>query len=466
MKTFLKFFGLILLVFVACSKEETPRFAVNPTTITIPCTGESETINVNSNLSWVIAGKSGWLELSSLSGTGDGLVIVSADENKVTKERTCKLTVMSVDGNFSQTVNIVQEGVEAELSVDRNVVTLSYEENASAQFSVRANSDWVLSFNKDWLEVKNTVSTTSGNTSVEIYAKSENFSDETRSTDITVSLVNDPSKNVVIKVTQDPALAPNCKITLSNVDIMDDGIAGDISFTQEVVGYIELYCEATVVNTLPLNLLYQVVSENGSMCEKKYDFFWSPNDLEIQKEYVYCVVPYNSKGKFGKIETYRFTLPASTITKDAQFTMAQSESLWQIDVTRGPQCSKYYMFYYSGDNAIMWYDIVRNFNSAAFIHLAFKPYIKDHGDNYYINDARFTIPYNRPIFVTSWGLDDKGVYSSHLKWRYYPPTSNSFDSELQSSEKSEKSYYKGALKPDPEDLHKLMSEFRMVVMQR
>ena len=83
---------------------------VNPHYVLFSNQGGSATIEVSSNVEWIITGKGSWLDVSPTSGNGNAVINITAQPNESTFLRD---SYISIDGNglrTYQTVGVYQEG--------------------------------------------------------------------------------------------------------------------------------------------------------------------------------------------------------------------------------------------------------------------------------------------------------------------------------------------------------------------
>jgi hypothetical protein len=84
--------------------------SVSPTTVNVAAAANSSaTFNVSSNTSWTVTDDQAWLTATPASGSNNGTVTLTAQQNTSTSVRTAALTV-SATGVPSQTVTAIQSG--------------------------------------------------------------------------------------------------------------------------------------------------------------------------------------------------------------------------------------------------------------------------------------------------------------------------------------------------------------------
>ena len=144
----------------ACSdKEETDVFAskelsltmsLTPTVVDLPARGASQDITITSNTAWGAVSDVTWAKLSAASGTANGTLTVTLDDNTSTEPRTAIITFQY--GNTQQTVTITQAAATATLSATE--VTLAAK-SSSQDIKVTSNSIWSASTETSWIHIEN-----------------------------------------------------------------------------------------------------------------------------------------------------------------------------------------------------------------------------------------------------------------------------------------------------------------------
>jgi hypothetical protein len=101
----------VLIGFVVKANSGGPTLSVSPTSLSLAAAaGSSGTFNITSNTSWSVSDDQTWLSASPTSGSNNGTVTVTAQENTSDLARTGTVTV-SGTGVSSQTVTVTQSGV-------------------------------------------------------------------------------------------------------------------------------------------------------------------------------------------------------------------------------------------------------------------------------------------------------------------------------------------------------------------
>lgn len=117
----------------------------------VPVAGNSYTISFATNTTWNAETTSDWCKLSTTSGSGDGSITVTIDENKTYgNNRMATVLVRAADKVIS--FNFTQEYPAAQFSLDKNVVEVSSLNSDYISVFVTSNCNWRLKQSEyyDW----------------------------------------------------------------------------------------------------------------------------------------------------------------------------------------------------------------------------------------------------------------------------------------------------------------------------
>jgi hypothetical protein len=124
--------SLVIYVAVSCKKKEdiTPQLSISVTTISIAAAANStDTFSIASNTSWTAASSQSWLTVDPVSGSKDGKVTLTVQQNADTMSRTATVTV-SAKGTTSQTLTVTQT------SIYKKSLTLAATTNSADTFNI------------------------------------------------------------------------------------------------------------------------------------------------------------------------------------------------------------------------------------------------------------------------------------------------------------------------------------------
>ncbi|MEO9569849.1 MAG: polysaccharide lyase family 7 protein, partial [Polaribacter sp.] len=116
MKLLYNFFSSLVFSFLlfSCSKDSTVVEVSDNLSLSIltefSANEESQTIAVTSNLNWTVVNDLSWLSILPPSGSNNGTIFVSAEENTSYSERSGKITIKG--GSISKVITIEQSGKE------------------------------------------------------------------------------------------------------------------------------------------------------------------------------------------------------------------------------------------------------------------------------------------------------------------------------------------------------------------
>ena len=171
--------------------------------IDIAATETSWQVKVVADCPWEVTAvdNSGWqdLSISPRSGEGNGILVISTEQNHTSQDRTAVIT-LTTKGGLQQKVTIHQTRSSADLQISQN--TFDFNDAASTQtLKVTCNTNWSIvgMTGNDWLELGQTSG--NGNAEIPITVK-ENFDDGERTVVLTVSAGNLGDNQFDCRITQ------------------------------------------------------------------------------------------------------------------------------------------------------------------------------------------------------------------------------------------------------------------------
>ena len=424
---------LVMCMAVLSSCKKDPELTVSTNQISFSADGESVNLKVKSNTDWIITGNPSWLTVSPSTGSENANVLVSAQQNSETTPRKCTLTISTDDAEVIQTINVEQEGMVGILKLSASEVSLEAAGGSEATFNITSNTDWSVSVADDsWLNVS--PKSGYGNSVIKVTAKSENWSDEKRSVALTFDI---EGKSVQATINQDPSLPANLRVSLSNMTLMSDGFACDLTFGSDAKGYKEAFFLKEEVETMTDRDIFNKLMENEEYSEKT-DYTYLPGWVDPETELVYCIAAYgndnNSDGthKYGPITIEYITTPSKTIEADMYLSSTYNSSRWTVTADRagsyGQRCDEFYYYAAEGDIAWILNYFADNCTYACLAHLFFKPMIaEDENDGYLYGPQTLTFTRTGDeFFCITWGIHrDTKQFSSELSnWIYWDLTSD------------------------------------------
>ena len=172
-------------------------------------TGSAATFDISSNTEWKISSAPNWLSISDTMGINNDSVILTAEANPNTVERTGLVTVSGL-GTPSQTITVTQ-APKPDLSVSSNVLSIGAQAGSTALLNITSNTDWTMNSGQEWL----TTSQSSGNGVGTLTLTAEaNPTNASREATVTFSADRVSSQTVI--VTQD-ASTPSGISNISSV---------------------------------------------------------------------------------------------------------------------------------------------------------------------------------------------------------------------------------------------------------
>ena len=119
--------------------------------MTIDKDGGSADITISCDVDWTVELEENWVSLSATTGTGDGIITVTAEPNTISEMRRANVTVVS--GSLSRRVIVTQEAGEDPVSISISPDSLFVSASGGLQhLSITANSDWrLVSSDEEWI---------------------------------------------------------------------------------------------------------------------------------------------------------------------------------------------------------------------------------------------------------------------------------------------------------------------------
>jgi len=136
---------------------------VDKTSLTFAAAGQSQTVTVSSNTSWVVLDSPSWINISKTSGNGDATITITASNNASTSSRSATIKVTQEGVTVGNTIVIEQNGK----SFDVSAQSLIFEDVASSKsIDITADENWQVQNSNPWISVSSMSG--SGNSSINI----------------------------------------------------------------------------------------------------------------------------------------------------------------------------------------------------------------------------------------------------------------------------------------------------------
>ncbi len=107
--------GVKATVTVTQSGKITQYVTVSPKTVELTGKGTGVTVTVSANTAWKVTATESWITVSPATGTGDGVITISASANKTSEVRHATVTVASTE------VDLVADDIEVSQEVNSNL---------------------------------------------------------------------------------------------------------------------------------------------------------------------------------------------------------------------------------------------------------------------------------------------------------------------------------------------------------
>ena len=367
---------ILALVIASCGgsddDEAETRLAVSSNVFTLSSDGDSQVLKIQSNVSWLITGASGWLSLSSSSGKGNASVVLTAQENKDIDERKCTLMVQSERGEISEPVSVVQQGVSVSLSVDVKEINL-VEAGKEQAFNITCNTAWSISGVPEWLTVSSTNGV--GNASIKVSANSFNNSPADR--DVTLNISSSGVSSQSVKIIQIAGLAAGSNVTAQTVVVLSNCFATDFEYGNNVTYFYAVVFEASFIERYTDEEIIDVMKTDENRCTPNDNYVISFYGLEPQTKHVLFLLGFNKDGERGELIRKEITTKSGknqpmayvdNVTYDAK------TNKWCWETTIGAYSTKYYQwvleynpaFYGSGKDAFVAWTFSKKIKEGVF----------------------------------------------------------------------------------------------------
>ncbi|EKE04569.1 MAG: hypothetical protein ACD_20C00049G0006, partial [uncultured bacterium] len=158
---------LVSIFLIGCKKDLPPVLTPSANQLDIPCVQGLSTLNLSSNSSWTAYSTGSWFTISPLSGKGDGVISIQAQNNLTKKDRSASIVIITgQEGktNFLKKIITIKQSF-SQLSVD--IENIIFEKDAGSKIvKVTTNTPWSLQVPSEtsWISV----SSVSGSTNADL----------------------------------------------------------------------------------------------------------------------------------------------------------------------------------------------------------------------------------------------------------------------------------------------------------
>ena len=299
--------------------------------------------------------------------------------------------------------------------VTPNSVSFLSSEGSSASVYIATEDIWQISGCPEWLHLSATSG--KGGTSVMLTTKSENFSASARTATLTVST---SSSQTTFDVSQDKYFSEGLEVSVSNMTIMSDGFAADLSFGDKAKGYRERFFTENEIRSKTDRDIYNLL-----MQQTEYSSIanWtSSSRVDPGTTMIYCVAAYGNESnpdgshKYGPMTMQRVTTPLTTRYADMYPSISYNSTRWTATASKsgtyGTRCAKYYYFWVTEDDLVLELANMFVYSPALLAHKIYKPVIDKNPGEYAVAAQSFYIPLSNSLFFGLWGIDDTNNFSA------------------------------------------------------
>ena len=169
-----------ILTVKVTQNEANAAISLDTSTMEFTSSSGEQAFKITANTSWAVSSDQTWCSVSPSSGKNNGSVTVKVSENTQTSARTATITVKTDAG--IRTVSVTQNGASEQVSL--SVSDMEFTSGSGSKiFSIKSNTAWAVSSDKNWCSVSPTSGSGDGSVTVSV---DENTSTSSRTATITV----------------------------------------------------------------------------------------------------------------------------------------------------------------------------------------------------------------------------------------------------------------------------------------
>ena len=169
-----------ILTVKVTQNEANAAISLDTSTMEFTSSSGEQAFKVTANTSWSVSSDQTWCSVSPASGSNNGSVTVKVSENTQISARTATITVKTDAG--IRTVSVTQNGASEQVSL--SVSDMEFAAGSGSKiFSIKSNTAWAVSSDKNWCSVSPTSGSNDGSVTVSV---DENTSTSSRTATIMV----------------------------------------------------------------------------------------------------------------------------------------------------------------------------------------------------------------------------------------------------------------------------------------
>lgn len=295
--------SLFSFVLVSCggdSDDDAPatELSVDVAQLTLSADGQSQTFRITSNADWTITGNPSWLTVTPSAGSKNKNIVVTANENTQTAERTCELRIITDDGQAYEVISVKQSAKEGELAVDVTEINLDGKDNSVGSLRITSNTSWTISGVPDWL----TLSSVNGNGTAQVTISANTGNNSASPRECVLSVM---AGNIVkqVKVIQAGLLAANCNVTPGTIVVLATGIAFDYTYGSNVAYYhTRLYYPSQIERMTDAEIIAAMSADMSDRETPNDGYVTSWQNLTPLTEYTVCTIGFDKNGNHGELQ--------------------------------------------------------------------------------------------------------------------------------------------------------------------
>ena len=169
-----------ILTVKVTQNEANAAISLDTSTMEFTSSSGEQAFKITANTSWAVSSDQTWCSVNPTSGSNNGSVTVKVSENTQTSARTATISVKTDAG--IRTVSVTQNGASEQVSL--SVSDMEFAAGSGSKiFSIKSNTTWAVSSDKNWCSVSPTSGSGDGSVTVSV---DENTSSSSRTATITV----------------------------------------------------------------------------------------------------------------------------------------------------------------------------------------------------------------------------------------------------------------------------------------
>ena len=132
---------------------------ISQTFLSVAKEGEVLQLSITSNLDWSVSSGSDWFSVTPTTGSGDGEITITIEENNTGEIRSEAITIESTnagDQEITKTIRLTQSDESVPFLTVSDETVLFSNEFGESELTISSNTEWSASVNSEWIELDKT----------------------------------------------------------------------------------------------------------------------------------------------------------------------------------------------------------------------------------------------------------------------------------------------------------------------